>query len=344
MLSCVVYLYNEAMKKRCFLHLGLHKTASSSAQATFRSSKNILRECNIEFPIFKYIQPNSQIKRISNHSIPILSLFSDNPSQYHINKRWGVTDIDDTNASYLKQLISTVDSGRDILLSGEDISTLSAAGIRQFTSLINDLGFIIYAFALVRTPYSFACSAMQTKVKGGTYIAWLDDSMECNNIKATLILPARSGILSNLLDHFGDSLKLMSFSEALLHQYGPVGYIVDHMQMCKSSDLTYVRKNRSMGNKWIRAKNVSNGYFKGETLVIARNAKGLKPSTVFTNDSKKFLLTEQEFQNIESELVSESNAMRKLMGSTFVDDEYEFTDPLTAQDWQLIYLETLASL
>ena len=331
------------MKKRCFLHLGLHKTASSSAQATFRSSKHMLRECNIEFPIFKYIQSGSKVKHISNHSIPILSLFSDNPSQYHVNKRWGVTDLDETNASYLNQLIGAVNSGRDILLSGEGISMLSTTGMRRFTSLINDLGFDIYAFALVRTPYSFACSAIQTNVKGGAYIQWLDDSVEHTNDKGTLMLPARSGILSNLIDHFGDSLKLMSFSEAISHQHGPVGYMVEHMQLCRPSDLTYVRRNNSMGNRWIRAKNISNGYFTGEILVRTSEAQGLKATTLFANDSKKFLLTEHEFKKIEPELVSESNAMKKLMGRTFTENEYEFAIPLTAQDWKLIYLETLAS-
>lgn len=330
------------MKKRCFLHLGLHKTASSSAQATFRSSKHMLRECNIEFPIFKYIQSSSQVKQISNHSIPILSLFSDNPSQYHINKRWGVTNLNETNASYLKQLTRTANSGRDILLSGEGISMLSATGLKRFTSLINDLGFDIYAFALVRTPYSFACSAIQEDVKGGAYIKWLDESIEKNNNELSFLMPARSGILCNLLDHFGDSLKLMNFSEAISHQYGPVGYMVEYMQMCKPSDLTYVRRNDSMGNKWIRAKNISNGYFKGEALLMTSDAQGLKATTVFANDSK-FLLTEHEFKKIEHALVSESNTMKNLMGSTFTENEYEFAIPLTAQDWRLIYLETLAS-
>jgi hypothetical protein len=340
--NVTIYIRQESLKKRCFLHLGLHKTASSSAQATFTKSQQTLRDYNIEFPIFKYSQPGSETRNISNHSIPILSAFSDNPSEYHINKRWGVTDLDGTNASYLRQLREAANSGLDLLLSGEGISILSATGLRRFTSLLEELGFEIHAFALVRSPYSFACSSTQEVIRGGVHIEWLDESIASNASNTTYVAQARSGILASLREHFGDSLKLFSFSAAKSHPHGPVGYIVESMKICHPEDLTYVRNNESMGNKWIRAKNLSNGYFKGETLVMHNAAQGLRPNTVFSNDSK-FLLTESEFKRIEQGLKSEINAMQRLMGDAFSQEEHAFAEPLSTQDWRMIYLETLAS-
>ena len=331
------------MGKKCFLHLGLHKTASSSAQATFRSSKKVLRDYNIEFPLFKYGLETGNPKTIANHSIPISSIFSDNPRAYHVNIRWGLKDVDQVNLTYLAQLKKAANSGRDLLLSGEDISVLSNTGLDKLTLLLNDMAFEIIPFAMVRTPYSFACSAIQQQIKGGSFFKLLDEEHESTkNQSRNQRLPIRSDIISRLIDHFGKSLRLLNFNKAAEHKYGPVGFMVEEMKICKPEELTYRRVNESMGNKWIRAKNLSNRYFKGESLLVTSDARGLRSTTIFSNDSK-FLLTEHEFKKIEHELVSESNAMKKLMGSTFTENEYEFAIPLTAQDWKLIYLETLAS-
>lgn len=331
------------MKRKCFLHLGLHKTASSSAQATFRASRKALRKHNIEYPIFKCYQADKKIKRVANHSIPIFSLYSGDPHSYHVNIRWKLDDIAYANSHYLNQLETLSTLGRDILLSGEAISVLPISGLQNLSSLLADLGFEVVPFAVVRPPYSYACSAIQQQIKGGRFIKILEECEDSHPTNLTnFTIPTRSSILEILLKHYGSVLRLISFTEATTHPNGPVGYIVENLKICSPKDLSYIRVNDSSGNKWVRAKNLSNKYYRREMQTMAANAQGLRSNTRYTNDNK-FLLTKSEFGLVEDQLVQEARRLSDLAGRLFTEETYKFSTPLTTEDWKLIYLETLTS-
>ena len=78
-----------ALDKVCYLHVGLHKTASSSFQATCAKNKELLQKNGLTYPIFSC--EAAKKTRIKNHSFPIKSLFTENPADFGHNKKWGVS-------------------------------------------------------------------------------------------------------------------------------------------------------------------------------------------------------------------------------------------------------------
>ena len=114
------------MPKTCYIHFGLHKTASTSFQESCANNTKILEDNGIYYPIFLCRQANKL--KITNHSIPIFSMCVHNPSEYHVNKRWGISDkIEAVNSSYKRQLEAHLGSAKNLLFSGEDISMLGEA-------------------------------------------------------------------------------------------------------------------------------------------------------------------------------------------------------------------------
>ena len=60
------------MTKICFLHLGFHKTATTSIQLTCRNNSNLLRKNGIEMP--KFFNKKNKVSR--NHTHQLRNIFS----------------------------------------------------------------------------------------------------------------------------------------------------------------------------------------------------------------------------------------------------------------------------
>ena len=86
--------------KTCFLHLGLHKTASSSFQQTCESNRELLAQQGLDYPLFSCIHSKPNRLKINNHSVPLRSIYDSNPQDYHINKRWRIEHLGDAIQDY----------------------------------------------------------------------------------------------------------------------------------------------------------------------------------------------------------------------------------------------------
>ena len=160
------------MNKICHLHLGLHKTASSSFQETCRRNRGLLSSFGVTYPIFNCLVAKKNKSSIFNHSVPIYSLFCENPRNYHMNIRWNVIDqIEEVNNSYWQQLEGFLETSNNIILSGEDISLLEKDALEKLVEKIKSYDYKVHIFALVRNPYNFFCSAVQQKIKSGIFNA-----------------------------------------------------------------------------------------------------------------------------------------------------------------------------
>ena len=81
-----------------FLHVGLHKTGTTSIQNTLFSKMNS-----------KFLEDNGYLYPKhwpSNHSIPLYSSFCNHPEKYHINikKEQGIEEIKKINKEYFYSL------------------------------------------------------------------------------------------------------------------------------------------------------------------------------------------------------------------------------------------------
>jgi hypothetical protein len=144
------------MAPNVILHIGMHKTGTTSIQATLSGFDN---------GSVRYAQLNDQ-----NHSIPIYSLFSKNKYNYHIHKNHGRTseEIDCINKATVDDLESELTLDRDtIVISGEDISTLENDEVEALTKWLSLRARSVKVMAYVRDPAGFASSALQQYNVGG---------------------------------------------------------------------------------------------------------------------------------------------------------------------------------
>ena len=316
------------LSKVCYLHVGLHKTASSSFQATCAKNKDLLQKSGLIYPIFSC--EVAKKKRIKNHSFPIKSLFTENPADFGHNKKWGVSgDIDEVNSSYESQLTSYLASAGNLIISGEEISKLSSNEMRKFRDKIKSYDYKIKVVALVRSPYEAICSAIQQQIKGGSYIKLisLNDCVP-NSYETPRFRKLR--ILKNIESVFGEALSLYSFDHACASSYGPVGFLLKKFLGQNPAKFKYVRTNESMSNLSVR---ISNEFNKINPCFVdgEYNRKFQKFPLSLDKElsfSGKFLLTELEYELVEEQIKDEIRGLIASFGLDFSDSLLKFSPPI----------------
>lgn len=153
------------MKKTCVIHIGLHKTGSSSIQNTLHKNRAILKS---EFNINYY-------DKQANHGT-LLTLFSKNLAYYRPLKIWGITDEAGINTfkSDLKADLSLTlkkNTSPVFVISGEGLSLLEEAEIHALQSFLAPSFDEFQIYAYVRDPMSHANSVGQQAIKGGMTFA-----------------------------------------------------------------------------------------------------------------------------------------------------------------------------
>ncbi|MGZ7160613.1 MAG: hypothetical protein ACXVHR_09070, partial [Methanobacterium sp.] len=117
------------------LHVGLHKTGTSSIQETLFSEINnkLLEKKDYLYPKSWYL----------NHSIPIYSAFCDDPEGYYENSRKGysIAEIKNINERYLEGLETELTEREQtkLIISGEDISMLSLVNLHALKTYLMSL-------------------------------------------------------------------------------------------------------------------------------------------------------------------------------------------------------------
>lgn len=144
--------------REVILHIGMHKTGSSSIQVSLKGfDDGITRYANFEN---------------SNHSIPIYTIFSNNRHDYHIWKKQGLSpaEVDSLRTKYLKELeIEMSDSSwQRLIISGEDISVLESHEKLDLIEFLEARECKVKVICFARGPHEFASSILQTLVKGGS--------------------------------------------------------------------------------------------------------------------------------------------------------------------------------
>lgn len=153
------------MTNSILLHIGTHKTGSSSIQAS----------------LLGYDDGTTFYATFSepNHSIALYTAFCDDPFNYHIWTRLGLSEeqVQEQKNLFLDEfsnMLSRPDR-RNLIVSGEDIGVLSDAGKRRLLDFIRRHDVAVKLLCYVRDPRSYAASATQEAVKNGFV---LDDMVQ----------------------------------------------------------------------------------------------------------------------------------------------------------------------
>lgn len=146
------------------MHIGMHKTGSSSIQKSLYNSRDVLLKAGYYYPE----------KIWWNHSPAIFSPFTSWPETYHVNIR-------DNRISrksiikYNKELVQLwkkeikESAGRNFIISAEDLSVLDYDGVVKLKKFMNRYFKKIKIICYVRDPESFRRSAEQERIKHGEF-------------------------------------------------------------------------------------------------------------------------------------------------------------------------------
>lgn len=146
------------MKDRCVIHIGMHKTGSSSIQNTL--FKQLTDES------FAYVDLGGP-----NHTSRILQLFSEQPEKYKSNVTMGLSKdkIKLLRQTFEDELVQSLSQDKipNFIISGEGIPNLSANELRKMKDFLSRYIKKIVIVGYVRSPMSFMESSFQQKLKGG---------------------------------------------------------------------------------------------------------------------------------------------------------------------------------
>ncbi len=301
--------------KKLYLHMGLHKTASSSFQESCKLNKEKLAHQGYVYPIFN--TSFLPMRDIVNHSIPIYSLFCEDAKKYYVNKKHGIVDIENMHKDYMKTLESALKEDKNCIISGEDISLLDTNSLRRLKIYFEDNGFEIKPCIVIRSPYSLLCSSKQANIRHGNVS---EDSYFNSSIE----------ILKKIQDIFPNILCI-PFRKAIQSEKGILSYLFENMKI-DGDAFVYTQENTSMPNSVARLLNIVNKSFdRYKENSINPSYMELK-DTIFRLEeknekkSKKYLLTKEEYNIIKTLCEAENAYLKEHYGEEFCDERIEFSE------------------
>lgn len=204
-----------------YLHVGPHKTATSSIQTGLLRLRDHLLSHGVLFPLL----PSPNFAPIPNHSAFLYSLFADQPENYHINIGQGITTpsaivtLHSKYEEYFRTEVAPCPSDT-IIFSGEDTILLSDRGLARLRAFLNEHfgpDHTIKVIYYLRAPHDWFASLVQQWIQGG----WvLDDLFDGNvpNIRAKL---------EPFVQQFGpEHILIGKFEDAIAHRNGPAGHLL----------------------------------------------------------------------------------------------------------------------
>jgi hypothetical protein len=245
------------------VHVGLHKTATTSIQISLSDKRNerLLNKNN-------FLYPNSWP---INHSIPVYSAFCDKPEMYRFNIDQKLTreQVDELNKSYINDIKKEVfaKSPEKLIISGEDISMLDVHRLRDFRNFLvatfnpSRIRVIVY----VRDPLSLSISKIQEDIKSGVHTiesaSSINLDIKAHSIKKRLI---------DIEEVFNkESMEVYTFEDAVKASNGPVGHFLSLIGFDQSKDIAKFHIERSNEGLSLLAANIIS--FVNDKYILFKN-------------------------------------------------------------------------
>lgn len=268
---------------------------------------------------------------MANHGYALFSLFTSNPERYHMNIRMGVESIvQQVNDGYEKTLSTSLDGSEKVLISGERISMMTEDELSGLIDFISRHGFEIIPFALVRSPYAFVCSAIQQRIKGGVHVKLISFGWNNHSSDSSFPIPSRMDVVQKLISVWGSQLQLFPFTLACKHEYGPVGFLLEKMNIHDPAKINFRQRNESRSNGWVRLQNQVNKKFPA-----IKNNK-LNPAhfkvAPMIGGKEKFLLTPSELLTVKDQIDRENDHFKAILGDAFCDQSFPTSSPFSSDE------------
>ena len=141
-------------KKEIIIHIGMHKTGTTSIQETLDE--------NLNDPEFSYVHLSAP-----NHSKEIFTLFQE--INHPLEKNTGSEKIKKRNLLTKENLINNFTRTRNkkLIISGESIRDMSKKSLIRFREFLREYFHQITIVAYIRAPKGYMESAFQQRIKDG---------------------------------------------------------------------------------------------------------------------------------------------------------------------------------
>lgn len=307
--------------KKLILHLGLQKTGSTSIQETFQWNPEPLARAGFVYGHVDW--PNGEIN--SNHSFPMIAAFGEGWESHEevLRRGWSPEGL---KAHFLGQVMQMLDTDRNLILSGEDITDLQGPGLAAFSDLAREKGFALCPVMFIRSPLEYITSMSQTRIRHG-YAFHLFDAARSRRIEPCLKL--------------WPEMACIPFALALQHPDGPLGMLLERYGLPPASAFEVIRQNESLSDHATRII----GHVNGQVPLYLDGAVNPQRSYLDTEPlvgivGPRFRLTRSEFLKVRELVQRENEAFARLLGPEFCDPSFRFTD--RPEPWSAPALAELA--
>lgn len=213
------------MISKIILHIGVHKTATTTIQNTLTNEREKLAALGVLYPLFY-----AKELIFNNHSIPLFSLFSQYPERYHINKTHGFTTkdaIQQLHQGYCDQLREQVSSfsGDTLVLSGEDLSNFKSQNLNKLKTFLQEVtqpGVKIQVVVVCRHPVTRFRSSVQFTVSN--FGMRMKKAIEFHSVRKNQY----QRLVNNFITVFGrENISVLKYEDMLVHPFGPAGAFLE---------------------------------------------------------------------------------------------------------------------
>lgn len=210
----------EAQIQQIILHVGRHKTGTSSVQFYLAENSELLMKHGYLYPETLGV----------NHSFILKDLFSPKPGRwsYKTRKQRTRTELEQEKKDILRQLKEEITRSQchSLILSGEEISHLDKESLQRMKRTLQDLAprASFKILCILREPVAYATSAIQEILKAGHY------GYESAVARGSELGSKNREILQNLIDVFRrPQLTVDTYESLTSHKNGLVTGILEKM-------------------------------------------------------------------------------------------------------------------
>ncbi len=297
-----------------YLHAGLHKTATSSLQATCKANRAALLAQGVCYPLFHCVENGR--RGIDNHSIPLRTAFNAAGRPYHISTLWRLQDLPSVSAAYRHTLEQVLAEHDRVLLSGEDVSAMALEDLRDLVACLQGAGATVLPVACVRSPYSHHCSAIQHALRRA--VKGRGPMVPVTRFKSQL---PKVRLLQQV---FGEAITFLPFRQACAEPQGPVAAVLRRCAI-DPAPLRLLRSNEGCSN--VHFRQVWRELAEPAAQAWSPEQRQQRLELLRSSDAgPKFALTAAEVDALRERLDAENQAFRQWLGDAFCDQEYPVLD------------------
>ena len=276
--------------RRLILHMGLHKTASSSLQSTLQGAEDEFSQAGMH--ILRVETPKGL--RQVNHSTAMQYAFSSTYETLSWGPQRGFT-AHDLHTHYSKLIAAQLEGSHDLLISGEEIAGLTQKELTKLRGVLEEAGFTIEPHLYVRSPASLIASLTQERLKAG--------------LPLTLSVPDFSSRIERVRSVFPD-VRIHSFEQACRHPSGPVGHFLEISGLSKLASPAIKRRNESLSAPTARLLARMNGALRiGHVLPNGAQRSVHDTKILWKLPGPAFTLNANEYDKLAHAIAAETDAL-----------------------------------